>query len=35
MGKVIQVQGDQREKIKQFITREGMVDKAKVKVHGF
>merc|ERR1712137_119914 len=35
LGKVIQLQGDQREKIKSFITREGMVDKTKVKVHGF
>ena len=35
LGKVIQVQGDQREKIFLFITREGMVDKNRVKVHGF
>jgi len=35
LGKVIQVQGDQRENIKSFLVKEGMVSAANIKIHGF
>ncbi|KNC84370.1 protein translation factor SUI1 [Sphaeroforma arctica JP610] len=34
-GDVIQLQGDQRTSICDFLTREGLVRKDKLKVHGF
>merc|ERR1719262_497214 len=35
LGKVIQVQGDQRENIRTFLVSEGMVEAAQIKIHGF
>ena len=35
LGDVIQMAGDQRLKVKQFITEKGIVKKDKIKVHGF
>jgi translation initiation factor 1 len=35
MGQVIQLTGDQREKVKAFFVTEGIVTKDKIKVHGF
>merc|ERR1711907_214539 len=35
LGKVIQCQGDQREKIKSFLVSEKMLTADKIKVHGF
>eukprot|EP00998_Keelungia_sp_KM082_P011428 NODE_7688_length_580_cov_41.050773_g7665_i0.p1 GENE.NODE_7688_length_580_cov_41.050773_g7665_i0~~NODE_7688_length_580_cov_41.050773_g7665_i0.p1 ORF type:complete len:112 (-),score=29.40 NODE_7688_length_580_cov_41.050773_g7665_i0:122-457(-) len=34
-GEIIQLQGDQRENVKKFLLDEGLVDTAKLKVHGF
>jgi len=35
MGKVIQIQGDLRHEIGVFVVKEGFVEKAQVKVHGY
>lgn len=35
LGEVIQLQGDQRAKVLQFLTEEEITTKDKVKVHGF
>jgi translation initiation factor 1 len=35
MGEVIQLQGDQRQKIQQFLIESGIASKDKIKVHGF
>lgn len=35
MGEVIQLQGDQRNKVHQFLIEEEIVEKDKIKVHGF
>jgi translation initiation factor 1 len=32
---VIQLQGDQRRKVSQFLVQEGLVKKEKIKIHGF
>lgn len=34
-GEVLQFQGDQREKLKEFIVKVGLVQPDKIKVHGF
>ncbi|ELR12384.1 protein translation factor, putative [Acanthamoeba castellanii str. Neff] len=34
-GQVIQLQGDQREKVKEFIIGKGIVSQNAIKVHGF
>lgn len=35
LGQVIQLQGDQRQKVAAFIVQEGITSKTEVKVHGF
>lgn len=35
LGKVIQLQGDQRKNVSQFLIDEGIVKKSIVKIHGF
>ncbi|KAH9299337.1 hypothetical protein KI387_031019, partial [Taxus chinensis] len=35
MGKVIQLQGDQRKNVSHFLTNAGLVKKEKIKIHGF
>lgn len=35
MGKVIQVQGDQRQNISNFLTTENICEKSQIKIHGF
>ena len=35
LGKVIQLQGDQRKKIHDFLVEEGICKKSQVKIHGF
>lgn len=35
LGEVIQLQGDQRLKVKQFLISEGICAGDKIKVHGF
>ena len=35
LGQVIQLQGDQRQKVAAFIVQEGITPKTDVKVHGF
>lgn len=35
MGKVIQVQGDQRQNITNFLTQENIIDRSMIKLHGF
>jgi len=35
LGKVIQLQGDQRKNVSQFLVDEGIVKKESVKIHGF
>mmetsp|Transcript_5098 Transcript_5098/g.11156 ORF Transcript_5098/g.11156 Transcript_5098/m.11156 type:complete len:116 (+) Transcript_5098:213-560(+) len=35
VGKVIQLQGDQRENLFNFLVKEGVIKKDQVKVHGF
>lgn len=35
LGQVIQLQGDQRQKVATFIVQEGITPKTDVKVHGF
>ena len=35
LGEVIQLQGDHRLKIQQFLSGEGIVSKDKIKIHGF
>jgi len=34
-GTVVQLQGDQRDNVRGFLLKEGLVDKDKLKVHGF
>ena len=34
-GEVIQLQGDHRAKIEEFMVREKIIDKELIKVHGF
>ena len=34
LGRVIQLQGDQREKVKKFIVEESLASKKNIKVHG-
>ncbi|KAK3027935.1 hypothetical protein RJ639_039402 [Escallonia herrerae] len=35
LGKVIQLQGDQRKKVANFLTQAGLVKKDQIKIHGF
>jgi translation initiation factor 1 len=35
MGKVVQVQGDQRQNIFNFLTQENICEKSQIKIHGF
>nr|XP_043640097.1 protein translation factor SUI1 homolog 2 [Erigeron canadensis] len=35
LGKVIQLQGDQRKNVSAFLTRAGIVNKDQIKIHGF
>lgn len=35
LGKVIQLQGDQRKNVSQFLTNAGIVKKELIKIHGF
>ena len=35
LGQVIQLQGDQRKNVVDFLTQEGLVKKDLIKVHGF
>ncbi|KAF9582259.1 Eukaryotic translation initiation factor eIF-1 [Lunasporangiospora selenospora] len=35
LGKVIQLQGDQRIKVNALLVSEGEIDKKKIKIHGF
>ncbi|KAI3504420.1 hypothetical protein L1887_25883 [Cichorium endivia] len=35
LGKVIQLQGDQRKNVSAFLTRAGIVKKDQIKIHGF
>ncbi|KAI8919033.1 hypothetical protein PhCBS80983_g01861 [Powellomyces hirtus] len=35
LGEVIQLQGDHRLKIQQFLATQGIVSKEKIKIHGF
>ncbi|KNC97060.1 translation initiation factor SUI1 [Spizellomyces punctatus DAOM BR117] len=35
LGEVIQLQGDHRVKIQQFLASEGLASKDKIKIHGF
>ncbi|GBF89314.1 translation factor [Raphidocelis subcapitata] len=35
LGQVIQLQGDQRKNVHQFLTQEGLVKKDLIKIHGF
>ena len=35
LGKVIQLQGDQRKNVSAFLTRAGIVKKEQIKIHGF
>lgn len=35
MGKVIQVQGDQRQNITNFLTEENICERSQIKIHGF
>tara|TARA_B110000014_G_C19609061_1_gene322483 strand:+ start:79 stop:396 length:318 start_codon:yes stop_codon:yes gene_type:complete len=34
-GKIIQLQGDQRENIKKFLIKENLVEETDIKIHGF
>lgn len=35
LGQVIQLQGDQRKNVLEFLTKEGLVKKDLIKIHGF
>lgn len=35
LGKVIQLQGDQRKNVSQFLINAGLVNKDQIKIHGF
>ncbi|KAB1215198.1 hypothetical protein CJ030_MR4G025834 [Morella rubra] len=35
MGKIIQLQGDQRKNVSQFLVQAGLVQKEQIKIHGF
>ncbi|PON51499.1 Eukaryotic translation initiation factor SUI [Parasponia andersonii] len=35
LGKIIQLQGDQRKKVSQFLVQAGLVKKDHIKIHGF
>lgn len=35
LGKIIQLQGDQRKKVSQFLVQAGLVRKEQIKIHGF
>lgn len=35
LGKVIQLQGDQRKNVSQFLAEQGLVKKEGIKIHGF
>ncbi|KAF8023899.1 hypothetical protein BT93_F1175 [Corymbia citriodora subsp. variegata] len=35
LGKIIQLQGDQRKKVSQFLVQAGLVKKDQIKIHGF
>jgi len=35
LGKIIQLQGDQRKKVSQFLVQAGLVRKDQIKIHGF
>ncbi|KAL6567475.1 hypothetical protein OROGR_001143 [Orobanche gracilis] len=35
LGKVIQLQGDQRKNVSDFLVQEGLVKKEQIKIHGF
>jgi len=35
LGQVIQLQGDQRKNVSQFLINAGLVKKDKIKIHGF
>ena len=34
-GKIIQLQGDQRENMKKFIIKENIAEESEIKIHGF
>ena len=34
-GMIIQLQGDQRENMKRFITKENIAEESEIKIHGF
>ncbi|EOA14249.1 hypothetical protein CARUB_v10027407mg [Capsella rubella] len=35
LGKIIQLQGDQRKKVSQFLVQSGLAKKDQIKIHGF
>ncbi|XP_010482910.1 PREDICTED: protein translation factor SUI1 homolog 1-like [Camelina sativa] len=35
LGKIIQLQGDQRKKVSQFLVQAGIAEKDQIKIHGF
>jgi translation initiation factor 1 len=35
LGKIIQLQGDQRKNVSQFLVKAGLVMKDQIKIHGF
>ncbi|GMY31256.1 protein translation factor SUI1 homolog [Fagus crenata] len=35
LGKIIQLQGDQRKNVSQFLVQAGIVQKERIKIHGF
>ncbi len=35
MGRVIQLQGDQRKNVAEFLVEEKLVEKSNLKIHGF
>lgn len=35
LGKIIQLQGDQRKNVSQFLVQAGLVKKEQIKIHGF
>jgi len=34
-GQVLQLQGDQRKNVQQFLAQEGTLEKESIKIHGF
>jgi translation initiation factor 1 len=35
MGQIIQLAGDHRQKVQEFLSSEGIAPKDKIKIHGF